>query len=49
MNDNYGLVIGMGKKLKKYKEITRKLLNNEKLTPEERAYLKKEGIQKRRK
>ena len=40
-----GVVVGrMKQKTEKYKEIVRKLLNNEDLTEEEKAMLEKDGV-----
>jgi len=39
-----GQVIGLKKKERKYKEIIRKLLSDQPLTADEKAFLKKEGM-----
>jgi hypothetical protein len=39
-----GQVIGLKKKVWKYKNIVRKLLNEQPLTADEKAFLKKEGV-----
>ena len=43
-----GQVIGLKKKIWRYKDIVRKLLNREPLTADEKAFLRKEGVTKGR-
>lgn len=39
-----GVIIGLQKKIKKYKEIVKKLLNKERLAEEDKDFLDKEGL-----
>jgi hypothetical protein len=43
-----GQVIGLKKKIWKYKDIVRRLLNGEPLTADEKAFLRKEGVNQAR-
>lgn len=44
MFENNGIVIGLSKKVNKYKMIVGKLIAKEDLTPDEKEFLEKEGI-----
>ena len=43
-----GQLIGLKNKERKYKEIVRRLLSNQPLTADEKAFLKKEGVTAKR-
>jgi len=48
MYSSEGPVIGLKRKVVKYKEIVRKMMENERLTQDEKEFLKKEGIKAKR-
>jgi hypothetical protein len=48
MYSSEGPVIGLKRKVVKYKEIVRKMMENERLTQDEKEFLKKEGIEAKR-